>query len=402
MGLMMVVVLGIFLSGCEEPPQITVDDTGATTEGINEVVEANNQFALELYSKYKSEEGNVFFSPYSISTALAMIYEGAQGETAEEMQGVFHFPQDDNVRRPNFAKIYNEMNKQDKEYKLSTANALWAQKDYLFLEEYMNNINDYYGGKVTNLDFVTQTEQSRKMINDWIEDQTNNKIKDLIPHGYLNSMTRLVLTNAIYFKGDWVYQFDKRDTREQDFKITEDNIVQVPMMHLDNDKAKFNYAETEDLQILEMPYEGEELSMMILLPKNSLEDIELTPEKLAEWENMMTEQEVVISMPKFTFETKYFMSETLKEMGMPTAFSEEADFSGMTGKKDLFLSFVIHQAFIDVNEEGTEAAAATAGGMVMTSVKQTNVFQADHPFIFIIQERETSNILFLGRVVDPR
>ncbi|RLG15159.1 MAG: serpin family protein [Candidatus Nanohalarchaeota archaeon] len=397
------IIVALFLSGCVIEPKPTADDGEVTQEGINAVIDANNQFAFDLYSEYKSEEGNIFFSPYSISTALAMTYEGAKGQTAKEMQSVFHFPQDDNERRSAFAGIYNEINKKDKGYELSTANALWAQKDFAFLEEYIEPIEQYYRGKITNLDFVTRTEESRKTINDWVEKQTNDKIKDLIPPGSLNSMTRLVLTNAIYFKGDWVYQFDKKNTREDDFKITENNIVKVPMMHLDNDDAKFNYAQTEDFQILEMPYKGEELSMLILLPKDNIKSIEssLTSEKLSEWKNMLKKEEVIIYMPKFTFKTKYFMSDALVDMGMPTAFSGGADFSGMTGSKDLFISFVIHQAFVDVNEEGTEAAAATAAGMQFTAVMPTNIFRADHPFIFIIQEKETGNILFLGRVVDP-
>jgi serpin B len=398
------IVLVIFLSGCVKQPLQTADDTGATIEGVNAVVNANNQFAFEFYSELnKNEQGNLFFSPYSISTALAMTYEGAKGKTAEEMQAVFHFPEE-SVRKPNFARIYNQLNKEDKKYELSTANALWAQQDFKFLDEYFNTTERYYGGKATNLDFIGETEKSRQTINSWVEEQTNNKIKDLIPNGQINSMTRLVLTNAIYFKGTWVYQFDKKDTREMDFKITPDNIVKTPIMYLDNDDAKFNYTETDDLQILEMPYEGEEISMLILLPKENLESLEeLNAEKLAEYKNMLTEQEVTIYLPKFTFDTKYRLNDQLKQMGMPTAFSSEAaDFSGMTGNRDLFISFVIHQAFVDVNEEGTEAAAATAVGMELTSARPTNTFLADHPFIFIIQQKDTGNILFMGRVTDPR
>jgi serpin B len=375
-------------------------------QDLSSVVNANNQFAFELYSKYKSKEGNIFFSAYSLSSALAMTYEGARGQTADEIQSVFHFPKDDSLRRESFLKIYEQINKKDKKYQLRTANALWAQKDYKFLAEYFNLIDQYYRGKVTNLDFISQTEQSRITINNWVEEQTDNKIRNLIPPGVLNEMTRLVLTNAIYFKGFWDKQFDKKETKEEDFRTSPGNTVKVQMMSLTGEEAEFNYTETERLQILELPYEGEELSMLILLPKgddlNALEE-SLNTENLSEWRNRLIEQRVEVYIPKFKFETKYFMAEDLKGMGMPTAFSMNADFSGMTGKKDLFISQVIHQAFVEVNEEGTEAAAATAVVWKGLSVrpKSIKIFKADHPFIFVIQEKETGDILFLGRVTNP-
>jgi len=382
----------------------TANDSGATPEGVNSVVNSNNQFAFGLYSEYKSQKSNIFFSPYSISTALAMTYEGARGKTAEEIQSVFHFPKDDKIRRPAFAKIYNEINKKDKKYKLSTANALWAQKDYQFLSDYFSLTEKYYGGKVTNLDFIKDPEGSRLTINSWVEEQTNNKIKDLIPRGEIDELTRLVLTNAIYFKGNWLKQFDKNNTREQDFRVSPGKTVKAQMMSLTGEEVRFNYTETDKLQILELPYDGNELSMLILLPKedtlNYLEE-SLDAEKLSEWKNNLTEEQVKVYLPKFKFETKYFMVDTLKKIGMPTAFSEYADFSGMTGKKDLFISQVIHQAFVEVNEEGTEAAAATAVIMKREVGGRIKIFNADHPFIFIIQEKKTGNILFLGRVDDP-
>jgi len=221
---------------------------------INSVVDANNQFAFDLYSELdKSENGNLFYSPYSISSALAMTYEGAKGETADEMKSVFHFPESD-ILRPNFAAIYNDINKGTKDYELKTGNALWVQQDFPLLGDYTSRVEKYYGGKAANLDFVKETEKSRQTINSFIEEQTNNKIKDLIPTGFLNEMTRLVLTNAIYFKGTWQWEFDTADTYEEDFKITPDNIVKTPMMNMDPDKARFNYADAGDLQILELPY----------------------------------------------------------------------------------------------------------------------------------------------------
>lgn len=404
---LIIVGLGIFLYGCTTEPTKPLDDSKITTEGFSNVVEANNRFALDLYSKYKSEEGNVFFSPYSISTALAMTYEGARGQTAEEMQSVFYFPEDDSVRRSGYANLYNEINKGDKKYKLSTANALWAEQNFKFLDEYFNLINQYYDGKVTNLNFKQDPEGSRVTINNWVEDKTNDKIKDLIPSGMIDSMTRLVLTNAIYFKGEWVKQFNEDETRDRDFRVSSNNDIKVKMMQRTDDESIFSYAENNQLQILEMPYSGEELSMLVLLPKDdNIESLEnsITTEKLSEWKDDLREQRVNIFIPRFKFETKYFMADTLAEMGMPTAFGA-ADFSGMTGKMDLVISQVIHQAFVEVNEEGTEAAAATAVIMKETSAgpggPKTPVFMADHPFIFIIQQKDSGNILFMGKITNP-
>ncbi len=398
------------LLGCTDSLRaegVRVDDSGSTSEGVKAVVNSNNQFAFDLYSQFKEDnkDENIFFSPYSISVALTMTYEGARGQTAKEMQSVLHIPDYANLRRPNFAKIINEINKKDKKYKLSTANALWAQRDYQFLEKYKNTIEKYYGGKVTNVNFIDsqEREKSRLLINNWVEEQTNKKIKDLIPKGALDAYTRLVLTNAIYFKGMWVKQFDKKDTRDEDFTTGSGQTVKVPMMRLTGDDAEFNYAETDEIQILDMPYEGEDLSMLIILPKeDELDNLEksITPEKLSEWKSMLTKRRVDIYIPKFKFETKYFMVNTLKKMGMPSAFNA-ADFSGMDGTKALEIKNVIHQAFVEVNEEGTEAAAATAVIVGIESVQITPIFRADHPFIFIIQQKDTGIVLFLGRVSDP-
>ena len=396
-------VLFLFPYSPNQPPQ--ADDTGSTSQGVQEVVNANNQFAFELYSELnKAEDSNIFYSPYSISAALAITYEGAKGQTADEMKSVFHFPETSTLR-PNFAAIYNNINQRSKTYELRTGNALWVQQDYPFLEDYTSRVENYYGGKAANVDFVEETEKSRQTINAFIEEQTNNKIKDLIPLGMLNSLTRLVITNAIYFKGTWEWEFDKSDTHEQDFKITPTNVVKTPMMYMKPEKTGFNYADIGELQILELPYKGEDISMLILLPTENLDTIEpsLTAEKLVEYKNQMQETDLdTIYLPKFEFDAKYFMKDTLSNLGMPTAFiGGKADFSGMIVNKDLFITHVIHQAYVKVDEKGTEAAAATAVIMGETSMPR-NIFRADRPFIFIIQEKETGNILFMGRVVDPR
>ncbi|MBO3800584.1 MAG: serpin family protein [Candidatus Brockarchaeota archaeon] len=385
-----------------KPPK--ANDAGSTPQGVQEVVRANNQFAFKLYSELvKTETGNVFYSPYSIFSALAMTYEGARGETAEEMKNVFGFPESD-ILKPNFAAIYNCINEASKDYELRTGNALWVQKDYPFLEDYLKTVEEYYGGKAAVLDFINEAEKSRETINTFIGEQTNHKIKDLIPPGALDEFTRLVLTNAIYFKGDWKIAFNQSLTMEEDFWVEPNRAVKVQMMHMrPNETIRFNYADTGDAQIIELPYRGEKISMIIVLPKDfEAFESSLTLEKLDGYRAQMKEEKLdEICLPKFELETKYFMRDALSNLGMPTAFSGVADFSGMTGRRDLFISEVIHQAYVKVDEKGTEAAAATAVIMRLTAVPETKVFKADHPFFFMIQERETGSILFMGRIINP-
>jgi serpin B len=421
--ILLILTLSLLVYGCSEKQQEdkTIDNSTILNNTIIEnnntiiektnvslssnVVDSNNQFAFDLYSKYSSEEKNIFFSPFSISSALAMTYEGARGQTAAEMQRVLHLPNDIEKVRSGYAEIYREINMADKPYKLSTANALWAQKDYSFLDAYLNTVDKYYDGKTTNLDFKTDTENSRITINNWVANKTDDKIKDLIPQGVLLPETRLVLTNAIYFKSNWSLQFDNASTTDQIFKSDSGTNVNVRMMH--NTKY-FAYGETKDMQIIELPYSNNDLSMLVILPKTSLNDLEksFTLSNLNDWKKNMNTTEVELSLPKFKFETKYFMADKLGELGMTTALSSSADFSGMTGKKDLYINQVIHQAYIDVTESGTEAAAATAVLMVAGSLPpqdkpKPKIFNADHPFIFLIQERNSGNILFMGRMIDP-
>jgi serpin B len=260
------------------------------------------------------------------------------------------------------------------------------------------------GGKLQELDFVKAAEKARQTINTWVERQTNDKIKDLIGEGVLSPLTRLVLTNAIYFKGNWASQFDEEATRDEPFTLQDGSKVQVPIMH---QRATFGYAETDTLQLLEMPYVGDELSMVVLLPKkidgmDGLE-AELSCEPFWQWAEQARRREVIVALPRFKMTRKVNLERVLASMGMPEAFTRNADFSGMTGGRDLFISAVVHQAYVDVNEEGTEAAAATGVVMRLTSVgpDRTPVFRADHPFVFLIRDRESGTILFLGRVVNP-
>jgi len=376
------------------------------SQSVQAIVEANNRFAIKLYRFYreKYKDDNIFFSPFSISSAFSILYEGARGKTAEEIRNVFLFPSRSDVRREGYLTLYEEMNKPGKKYELSLANALWVQKDYRFLKEYLNLIEKYYGGKATNLDFRRDPEGSRQIINKWVEEKTKEKIKDLLPQGSIDSLTRMVITNAIYFKGLWIFPFDKKKTSDADFKVNPDKIVKVKMMSLPRPQ-RFNYAETEDLQILEMLYEGDELSMLVLLPKeNSLEKLEkeLSLENLNKWRDMLQSKEVVVYFPKLKIVRKYAMVDDLKKMGMPSVFDpSKADLSGLTGKRDLFVTAVYHQAYVDINEEGTEAAAATGIVVGRTAVEKRIIFRADHPFVFLIQDRRNGNILFMGRVYNP-
>ncbi len=372
----------------------------------NPVVKGNNQFALDLYKQLgEKEDGNLLFSPYSISTALAMTYAGARGETQDEMAKVLHFALPQRLLHPAFAAIIEDLNDEKRKgYKLAVANRLWGQKGYSFRPNFLNTTRKYYGAELAQVDFAKAAEKARQTINKWVEEQTQDKIKDLIPEGVLDSLTRLVLTNAIYFKGDWETQFDKKATREADFTATPDKKVKVPMMH---QVAPFKYADLPSLQVLEMPYAGDDLSMVVLLPKKTdgLGDLEksLDAKSLQEWTGGVRKRKVSVFLPKFKMTCKFRLKPVLASMGMPLAFDAgRADFSGMTGSKDLYISAVIHKAFVDVNEEGTEAAAATAVVMTLRSAPRPSpVFRADHPFLFLIRDNRTGSILFLGRVAEP-
>jgi serpin B len=361
---------------------------------------------MDLYFDLsKTNTENLFFSPYSIYSALAMTYEGANGATAEEMKNVFYFPEN-NVLRPNSAAIYNKLNTKNKNYEIRTGNALWVSKDLKLLDNYSQNVEKYYGGKAVNLDFVNETEKSRLTINDFIAKQTNNRIKNILED--LSSDTKLILTNAIYFKGKWIYEFNKKDTTDLDFKITPENVVQIETMVMLPKKTKFNYLNNDYLKMLELNYLGNDLSMLILLPKDNLDTLDeiLTIDKLNEWKSEMKDIYLTkITLPKFEFDDKMTLSNNLSTLGMSLAFSDSANFSKMSDES-LMISKVIHQSFISVDESGTEAAAATVVTMIATSVgpgSQQEVFEfiADHPFIFIIQDKQTGEILFLGRIVNP-
>jgi serpin B len=414
-----VLLAGLFcvFAGCtgtqDENQVQNGQNVSETRSDIESVVDANDMFAFDIYKKLASEENeddNLFLSPFSISSALALTYEGAKGETADQIGSVFYFPENIDTLRNGYLDVNTEINAGDPKYELNVANALWAEQTYKFLENYINTAKTYYSAETTNLDFKNHPEESRITINDWVEEKTNDKIEDLIPEGMIDPLTRLVITNAIYFKGTWVLQFDKNMTTEADFTTPSGEIVTVDMMQRTDDDAIYGYTETEDLQVLEMPYEnetGKKLSMIVLLPKeNDLKAVEnlLTENKFKKITGSIESQQVKVYFPKFKLETEYQLSDTLKDMGMPVAFTNAADFSGMDGTTDLFISDVVHKAFVEVNEEGTEAAAATAVVFAekMSQEEETiPVFRADRPFIFLIHDDETGNILFIGRISNP-
>jgi serpin B len=398
-------------------------DNTAEKENMNKkiIVERNNRFALELFAKLQSTKGNLFFSPYSISTALAMTHAGARGETESQMAETLHFPVSANPRTDSsskslperqqfaleFGKIIKDLNNRGRKgsYTLTVANALWGQKDYGFLQEFIKLIETSYDGRLNEVDFIRAAENARKTINAWVEKKTNGKIKNLIGEGVLDSMTRLVLTNAIYFKGNWAKQFEEKRTQDAPFTLADGQKIDVAMM---NQKSEFGYTETDTFQALELPYVKEELSMIILLPKkfDALDKFEktLTPDNLAQWLSEIHKREVVVFMPKFKMTSQFGLADVLKSMGMKDAFSSDADFSGINGKRDLLISAVIHKAYVEVNEEGTEAAAATGVVMRLTSIGPAPipVFRADHPFLFLIRDNLTGSILFVGRVTNPK
>jgi len=358
--------------------------------------ESINQLTIDLYQKLSGEnDENLFLSPYSISTALAMVYGGAGGETAEQINNTLHFG-GQGATHPALSHLRATLNGiQKKGYvELSTANSLWPQKDYAIRSDYLAMTSEFYGSTIESVDYKTDAEGARQKINGWVEDQTNDRIKDLIPKGMLDPMTRLVLANAIYFKGNWARQFKAEHTRPTLFKLADGTTTNVPMM---SQTADFKLAHTPDFQALELPYEGGDLSMLILLPSESDKLPEFNLERLAELQ--FNEMEVMVQLPKFKLESSFELGGTLAALGMPLAFSRQADFSGMAGTKNLYISDVVHKAFVEVNEEGTEAAAATAVGMRTTSMPP--MFTANHPFLFLIRENSTGTILFIGRVMDP-
>jgi serpin B len=397
-----------------------LDDSKATAEGLNELVLANNTFAVDYYNKLDSNPENngknIFFSPFSISTALAMTYEGAGGNTAEEMRKVFYFPQDDVARQSSFAKLYNSLNESASKgnYSLNIANALWNETTYPLKQSFYDTVDNFYYGKSTPVDFLNLPDEQRQLINRWVEDQTNKRIVSLLPENSIKSSTVLVLTNAIYFKGDWASKFKSENTEYADFFVSEEKKITTKLMR---QKEEFNYFSDEGFEYLELPYKGDDMSMIVLLPKaiqlDCGEKLNCNPdayksaysfsipsaEILSQIKSKMNKRELLVYLPKFKFEAEYKLKKDLQEMGVREAFENTANFSKMDAANYVKIDQVYHKAFVEVNEDGTEAAAATAVVVGKTSMPMT--FNANHPFAFYIRDNKTGEILFLGKVVDP-
>ncbi|KAM7390750.1 hypothetical protein PAMA_008781 [Pampus argenteus] len=411
---------------------------------------ANTDFSLALLKKLSDDDNtaNIFFSPFSISSALAMVLLGARGNTATQMSEVLCFtevetPQQAGAQQmqmqmqmqqqvqstlplnllkvclktqtfqddvhTSFSQLLSELNKPDAPYALSVANRLYGEQSYQFVEEFLAETRKHYNAELESVDFKSSAEAARVNINSWVEKNTQGKIKDLLVQDVVDDTTRLVLVNAIYFKGTWNMQFMEDFTVDAQFRINKNDTKPVKMM-CQQSKFPLAFIAEANCQILEMPYKGKDLSMLIFLPNDieddatGLEKLEkqLNYEKFTEWTHpdMMSETEVEVQVPRFKMEETYDLKDVLTSMGMVDAFDETtSDFSGMSPANDLVLSKVVHKAFVEVNEEGTEAAAAT--GASMSNFMMPPAFTADHPFLFFIRHNSSMSVLFAGRYCSP-
>jgi serpin B len=371
------------------------------------IADGNNLFALDLYGRLRdSEKGNIFFSPYSIHAALGMTATGAKGQTRDEMVNVLHLPADQAkvLASGDLGRFYAHPRR---DFELSVANALWGQKNFPWRSEWMAMQNARFGAAFNEADFAANHEAERQRINRWVEEQTRDRIKNLLQPQDIDDRTRMVLANAIYFKGKWSEKFMESMTRDEPFRLADGGTVSAPMMHR---RSNYGYADADGVQVLEMPYQGGELSMVIVLPReaNGLPAVEarLTNE-FAGWLGKLVRPEVVVSLPRFKMEQRFLPNAQLMALGIRTAFDpDNADFSGMADDPALCISKVVHQSFVEVNEEGTEAAAATAVVMeqpVSAQVRpKPKIFRADHPFLLLIRDTKHGTILFMGRVMNPK
>lgn len=409
-------LVSILLSACNGGLADTAQSTRAREKNptvsesdLKTLVDGNNGFGLDLYQTLRSQDGNLILSPFSVSLALAMTYAGARGETETQMADVLNFgPQDQGHNTFNALDLALEespivLDKDQEPMQLSIANSVWAEQTFTFLPDFLDTLSVNYGAGIQLMDFINSPDPSRKIINQWVSDETKDKINNLLPENSITSDTKMVLVNAIYFKADWLSPFDANDTYDSSFKLLDGSEVTVPMM---GQQLYIPYFVGDDYAVAELPYAGESAVMTLLVPdEGRFEEIEaqidgaMFNEALAN----LAPADVTLRMPKFEFESPFNLSDALIEMGMPLAFDENrADFSGMTNKQDLYIGNVIHKAFVAVDEKGTEAAAATAVVMESaTAMMPENVLTIDRPFLFFIRDVETGQILFIGRVLNP-
>jgi serpin B len=411
-------IMLVGLWGCTQPAsgQVVQSDLPrdnspvVDNSDLQTLSEDNNAFAFNLYQTIKQADGNLLYSPYSISVALAMTYAGARTETETSMAEALDFTLAQEKLHPAFNSLDLQLKergegaqgKDDEGFRLNVVNAIWGQKDFEFLSSYLDVLAQNYGAGLRLVDFINETEKSRVTINDWVSEQTEDKIEDLIPQGLIDDMTRLVLTNAIYFNAAWLNQFNENATYDGIFHTLGGEDVTVLMMRQTD---SFRYMETDDYQAIELPYDGQELAMMIFVPKvgqfEAFEN-ELAAEMVTGAIADLQRQEVALTMPKFEYDSSIGLKQALSAMGMDIAFTDNADFSGIDGKRDLFIQDVLHKAFISVDESGTEAAAATAVIVAPTSIPMQPVeMTIDRPFVYIIRDIPTDTTLFVGRVMNP-
>jgi serpin B len=395
--------LGLFVALCLALPDRAAPRGTAGCAAT--IADGNNIFAFNLYAALRAQPGNLFLSPFSIETAMSMVYSGARGRTAEQMAAVLHLPSDPQQAQSGFAELLNALQAGAKShgYRLDIANGLWAQKDYPFLPAYLDAMRSAYAAELDSVDFIHQAEAVRARINSWVASRTQDKIKDLFPPASFHSDTRLVLANAIYFKGAWARPFKPELTHDAPFTVQGGSTIQVHMME---QQATFNYLDAGTFQVLELPYNGDTLAMDIFLPRKAdgLAELErqLTAESLARSLAKFHRESVRVALPRFTMTSSFQLNRELAAMGMPLAFERGADFSGMSERgRELLLSTVVHKAFVDVNEQGTEAAAATGVGVVATAIVRHIDFRVDHPSLFLIRDLSSAAILFMGRLDKP-
>ena len=413
---LLVMFVGVILSGlmgCGKSPVVQSEKDRITSPDVNKtdleaLADGNNTFAFDLYQALKETNGNLFYSPYSISSALAMTYAGARGETEKQMGDTLHFSLPQEKLHPAFNSIAltlasrgQETEDQDKMgFVLKNVNAIWGQKEYKFQPAFLDILAENYGAGMRTLDFTREPEKSRLTINNWVSEQTANKIQELLPAGSIDPGIFLVLTNAVYFKANWFHQFDEKKTINGQFNLLNGSKVTVPMM---NQTEYFDYAEGNGYQAVELLYRTRELSMIILLPEQGdfqKYENSLQYSQLKEIIDNLEYRQVILSMPKFGFNSEFNLKQTLSKMGMPIAFSGSADFSGIA-EGGGFIDSVYHSAFVAVDEKGTEAGAATAVTIKKAAPGGPVEFTMDRPFIFLIRDIETNTILFMGRVVNP-
>ncbi|XP_059182525.1 leukocyte elastase inhibitor-like [Centropristis striata] len=382
---------------------------------ITPLSKANTTFSLALLKKLGDNDNtaNVFYSPFSISSALAMVMLGAGGNTHTQMSECLKTKDCQDEVHVSFAQLLKELNKADAPYALNVANRLYGEQSFQFVEDFLGKTRKHYNAELESVDFIRNCEAARVNINTWVEEKTQGKIKDVLAKGVVHSSTMLVLVNAIYFKGNWNKQFQESATRDAPFRVKKNDTKPVKMMY-QNTNFPLTYIPEANCQILEMPYKGKELSMLIFLP-NKMEDSstgleklekELSYENFVEWTrpDMMRDIEVQVGLPRFKMEESYDLKNVLMSMGMVDAFDmRTCNFSGMSPANNLVLSKVVHKAFVEVNEEGTEAAAATAAtaNSMLPCAMRPATFIADHPFLFFIRHNPSKSILFAGRYCSP-